>query len=302
MTTVDLAALSRMAAEHQHALADPVGAIHIAGAVRDLDADPLVMGVVNLSRDSTYRPSVAVSAESAVRRASAMHAQGAEVIDIGAESSTARAARVHPQDQADALVPVVRELAARNVPTSVEAYDPGVVQRCLAAGASVLNLTGSRDLERIYELAAEYGAAVVLCYVPGDSVRDLVDAPAGGDPLPHLVEYFRPRLEQARAHGLTDLVVDPGLGFYYPNLTDPLVRVRHQTQVLVNSFRLRTLGVPVCQALPHAFDLFEEEYQTAEPFFAVLAALGGVHVLRTHEVTRVTAVLRALRAVAGPQQ
>ena len=67
--------------------------------------------------------------------------------------------------------------------------------------------------------------------------------------------------------------------------------------MLLGSFRLRTLGVPVCQALPHAFDVFEEEFRTAEGFFAVLAALARTNMLRTHEVARVAAVVRALRAL-----
>jgi dihydropteroate synthase len=84
------------------------------------------------------------------------------------------------------------------------------------------------------------------------------------------------------------------MGFYYGNLVDPITRVRHQTNVILNSFRLRELGYPICQALPHAFNLFEDEFRTAESFFAVIAALGGVNLLRTHEVARVNAVLRAM--------
>ena len=77
-------------------------------------------------------------------------------------------------------------------------------------------------------------------------------------------------------------------------LTDPLVRAQHQTMVLLNTFRLRRLGLPVCHALPHAFDLFEEEFRIAEAFFAVLARLGGTGMLRTHEVPRARAVVEAL--------
>ena len=94
------------------------------------------------------------------------------------------------------------------------------------------------------------------------------------------------------------MVIDPGMGFYYDNLTDPLTRARHQTRVLAHSFRLRTLGVPVCNALPHAFDLFEDEFRKAEGFFAVLASLGGTHLFRTHEVAHVRAVLAAMTALA----
>jgi dihydropteroate synthase len=84
------------------------------------------------------------------------------------------------------------------------------------------------------------------------------------------------------------------MGFYYANLTDPAIRVRHQTRVLAQSFRLRPLGVPVCNALPHAFDLFEDEFRKAEGFFAVVASLGGTQLFRTHEVAHVRAVLTAM--------
>ena len=69
-------------------------------------------------------------------------------------------------------------------------------------------------------------------------------------------------------------VVDPGLGFYYDNLQDSSVRVRHQMKTFLNTFRLRKLGWPVCNALPHAFECFGEEVRSAEPFFSALAALG----------------------------
>lgn len=298
---LDLASLAALVAQHGDCLTHPVSPIRIAGRWHDLDADPLIMGVVNLSRDSTYRDSVAVSTQSAIRRARVMAAQGAGVVDLGAESSTMAAARVGSADQAHALVPVIEALTADGVATSVEAYSPHVVESCLNAGASVVNLTGSVDLERIYELAAEKDAAVMLCFVPGANVREVGQVVLDGDPLPALIDYFGARIEQARAHGVTNVIIDPGLGFYYSNLTDPLIRSRHQAQVLLNSFRLRTLGVPICQALPHAFDLFEEEFRTAEGFFAVLAALGRVNVLRTHEVARVRASLRALDALGSTE-
>jgi dihydropteroate synthase len=94
-----------------------------------------------------------------------------------------------------------------------------------------------------------------------------------------------------------NIVIDPGMGFYYGNLVDPRTRARHQTNVILNSFHLRELGYPICQALPHAFDLFEDEFRTAESFFAVIAALGGVNLLRTHEISKVNAVLRAIKSL-----
>ena len=294
---LDLASLARLVAANGEALAHPVAPVFVGGALRDLDADPLIMGVVNLSRDSTYRDSVAVSTESAVRRARVMHAQGAAVVDLGAESSTLRASRVGEGEQIATLIPVIESLAADGIATSVEAYSARVVSEGLRAGARVVNLTGSTDLEQIYRLAAEHDAAVILCFVPRANVREVGQVTLDADPLPVLIDYFDARIAQARANGVENLIIDPGLGFHYANLTDPMVRVRHQAEVLLNSFRLRVLGVPICQALPHAFDVFEEEFRTAEGFFAVLAAMGRANVFRTHEVARVRATLAALEAL-----
>jgi dihydropteroate synthase len=277
-------------------LALPVTPVRV-GDVEIGDAAPVLMGTVNLSRGSTYRESVAVSQDSAIRMARVQVAQGAEIVDLGAESSTARADRVAADDQIAALVPVIEAVASETV-VSVETYEAAVVRKSLAAGARILNMTGREQEDDMFTLAAEYDAAVVLCFVELGNVRDVGSVPTDADPLPHLVDHFGPRLERARALGVSRVVIDPGMGFYYANLVDPAARVRHQTRVLAQSFRLRSLGVPVCNALPHAFDLFEDEFRKAEGFFAVIAQLGGTHLFRTHEVAHVRAVLAAMGSLA----
>jgi dihydropteroate synthase len=111
-----------------------------------------------------------------------------------------------------------------------------------------------------------------------------------------MLDYFTRQIELALKCGAEKLLLDPGLGFYYRNLQDSAVRVRHQMSVFLNTFRLRTLGYPICHALPHAFEYFKEEVRCAEPFFAVLAALGKTDLFRTHEVPQTRAVLQTLGA------
>jgi dihydropteroate synthase len=292
---ISLSALAALHSEYADDLARPVEPVTIGGGddVVIGGPDPVLMGTVNLSRDSTYRESIAVTTEAAVRKARTQVAQGARLVDIGAESSTVAAARVDARAQADRLVPVVEALAGDCV-VSVENYRPEVVAAGLAAGARVLNLTGRDGEDEMLACAASYDATVIVCFCEPDDVRADASAPTRADALPYLVDHFGPRLEHARSLGVRRLVIDPGLGFYYGNLTDPAVRVRHQAAVLAQCFRLRVLGVPVCNALPHAFDLFEDEFRKAEGFFAVLARLGGTDLFRTHEVPHVRAVLAAM--------
>ncbi len=296
ITLRELAALTHTYADD---LDHEVAGLRVGERTIDTDAEPVLMGVVNLSRDSTYRSSVATSVESAVRRGRSLAAQGAHCVDLGAESVRPEAARVDTEAQTNRIVPVVEGLAAAGVVVSIESYAADTVRAGLAAGARIVNLTGSVDDAAVFDLAAEYDATVVLCHIHGDHARDLDLSPVAADPVPAMLDQFDARVEDARRRGVPSLAVDPGLGFGFRRLPDPVDRARHQARVLVQSFRLRRLGLPVCHALPHAFDLFEEEYRTAEGFFAVLASLGGTGVYRTHEVTRVGAVLRSMRELSA---
>ena len=286
--------LAAIAAEHAVDLEAEVRPFEIASQVAFPHEQPAIMGVINLSADSWYRQSICTSVQAAVERGSELRTQGAAIIDIGAESTLGQAQRVNSIEQQQKLLPVISQLASQGVIVSAETYDAEVAKACLEAGAKVLNLTGTADSETIYRLAAEHDAAVIVCYVAGGNVREVGNIPLDDDPIPRMADYFSREIETAGRCGLAKGFVDPGLGFYYGNLQDSSVRIRHQMKTFLNAFRLRKLGWPLCNALPHALECFEEELRSAEPFFSVLAALGGTDLFRTHEVPRVRAVLRTL--------
>jgi dihydropteroate synthase len=263
-----------------------IGAKHFA-----FNTQPYIMGVINLSPDSWYRESVCLDTEQAVRRGKLLVAQGADIIDVGAESTLAHAGRANDTSQTSKLLPVIEALGDQIV--SVETYSPEVAANCLAAGAKVLNLTGND--EKLYHYAALHDATIIICYVQGPNVRQVGDFTVDGDLIESMYDYFARQTELAGVYGVRHILIDPGLGFYYRNLQDSAVRVRHQMTVFLNTFRLRTLGFPVCHALPHAFEYFGDEVRSAEPFFAVLAALGKTDLFRTHEVPKTKAVLDVLR-------
>ena len=292
---LNLECLAELAEAHRVALGVRVREFEVSGRPWAFNQGPKIMGVVNLSPDSWYRESVCLSADRAIERGRVLLAQGADVVDIGAESTLAHAARQDEDQQSGKLLPVVRELSKAGCVVSVETYEPGVARRCLEAGAKVVNLTGADPTGEIGRVAAAHEAAVILCYVQGPHVRAVGDYDFQADPAAGMREYFARAIEQAERAGVTRILIDPGLGFYYRNLQDSATRIRHQMKVFLNTFRLRELGWPTCHALPHAFECFGEEVRCAEPFFAVLAALGKTDLFRTHEVPRVKAVLETLR-------
>ena len=288
--------LEHLASLTTHAnAAVPVKSFSVGDVCFDFATSPAIMGVINLSADSWYRESVCLTAETAIQRGKILAAQGAKIIDVGAESSLAHAARADDLAQQSKLIPVIQGLCAEKILVSVETYSPAVTKTCLGAGAKILNLTGTAGSAEMFQMVADHDAAVIICYVAGNNVRDVGDFDLSTDPMPMLHDFFARQIELAQRCGVQKIWLDPGLGFYYRNLQDSAVRVRHQMNVFLNSFRLRKLGFPVCHALPHAFDFFPDEVRCAEPFFAVLAALGKTDLFRTHEVSRVKAVLDTLK-------
>ena len=290
--------LARLHEKYSQAAQAGVREFELGGKMFPFNSRPSIMGVINLSADSWYRESVCLTTERAIERGRVLAAQGADIVDVGAESTLAQAARQYTTAQTSKLLPVVEALSAEGILVSVETYDAAVARAAVKAGARVLNLTGTTGLEDTFRAAAEHGAAVILCYVQGRNVREVGDYEFAADPVGAMHEAFARSLESATRQGVEKILIDPGLGFYYRNLGDSAKRVRFQMAVFLNSFRLRTLGFPVCQALPHAFEYFGEEVRSAEGFFAVLAALGRTDLFRTHEVRRVRAVLETLAQYA----
>ncbi|MDZ4788383.1 MAG: dihydropteroate synthase [Blastochloris sp.] len=287
--------LHELVDKHGGDLAAVVASFELKGCVFDSKVRPYTMGVVNLSADSWYRESVCLSADTAIRRGKRLREEGADLIDVGAESTLPHAQRVDAGQQMSALVPVVKALSEEGILVSVETYQPKVTEACLRAGAAVLNLTGVAEAENLYRLVADHDAGVIICYVQGANVREVSAIKLGVDHTQTLLDYFSRQIELATKLGVKRIWIDPGMGFYYKNLQDSSERVHYQLTTFLNTFRLRKLGWPTCHALPHAFEYFEDEVRTAESFFAVAALLGKTDLLRTHEVAKVMGVIRSMQ-------
>src|SRR5690349_18070304 len=131
----------------------------VGGRHFNFNTRPAIMGVINLSADSWYRESVCLTTENAIQRGEVLAVQGADIVDIGAESTLAHAARVDDAGQNSKLLPVIKALRAAGVLVSVETYQPAVTQACLAAGANILNLTGTDRSDELFRMVADHDAA-----------------------------------------------------------------------------------------------------------------------------------------------
>ena len=189
-------------------------------------------------------------------RGKTLAAQGAAIVDIGAESTLAHAARVDKTSQNEKLLPIVRALSQAEILVSVETYESEVASASLEAGAKVLNITGTQDIDDMLRAAAAHQAAVILCYVQGSNVREVGDFDFTRDSTEMLYEFFARQTERAGRMGVEKIILDPGLGFYYRNLQDSVTRVRHQMNVFLKYVPAANTWVSDLPRLAPCFRIF----------------------------------------------
>ena len=148
--------LAALLESHRPAAAACVQEFAIGGKFFTFNSRPAIMGVINLSPDSWYRESVCLTSDAAIRRGRVLAEQGADIIDVGAESTLAHAARADEDGQRSKLIPVIEALRATGQLVSVETYQPAVTRACLEAGANMLNLTGTERNDEMFKLVAAH--------------------------------------------------------------------------------------------------------------------------------------------------
>ncbi|MEW5724351.1 MAG: dihydropteroate synthase [Thermodesulfobacteriota bacterium] len=278
-----------------------MGAFHLTwkNFSLDLAARPHLMGVVNVTPDSFSDGGDFFSIQAAVAQGLALALAGADILDVGGESTRPGSLPVDEKEESARVLPVIEALAARvRVPISVDTVKSAVARAALEAGASMVNdISAGRFDPEIIEVAAEAGVPLILMHMKGEP-RTMQDNPEYEDLLGEVRDFLAEALERAvRAGVRQDLIVlDPGLGFgktFDHNLV-LINRLRELTvlgrPLLVGPSRKAFLGRLLGGAPP-------KERDTATAAVAALAAYNGADILRVHDVRSAGQALAVARAV-----
>jgi dihydropteroate synthase len=256
---------------------------------------PLIMGIVNAGPDS-FSDAVRVDTpEGQVRRALALVAEGADLVDVGGESGVTYTAPTPPEQEAERVVPVVERLVAEGIDVSVDTWKPAVARAALDAGAVMLNDVSGLADPALADLAAQSGAALVVMHTRAAPKRE--DFPDyGGDVIGDVEAFLRERVALARAHGVAadQLVLDPGPDF---------AKTPAETVAVLRALdRLHALGRPLLLAVSRKYFLGAitgrppAERLAGTLAAAMWAARAGPAILRVHDVAAVRDAL-AVEAV-----
>jgi dihydropteroate synthase len=262
----------------------------------------LVMGVLNVTPDSFSDGGKFLALEAALERAAQMLREGADVLDIGGESTRPGAASVPVEEEIRRVVPVIQQLASRTqVPISIDTQKPDVARAALLAGASIVNdIAAHRTDDAMRSVVAEFRAGYVAMHMQG-TPQTMQQAPTYSDVVREVDAFFAERLTQLEARGVRreQVALDPGIGFgktleHNLALLRALPRFAQQGRpVLLGVSRKSFLGKLTGAESP-------AERLPGALACAALAVRAGVQVLRVHDVRETVAATRVAEAITGP--
>ena len=268
---------------------------HVRGFELALDR-VLVMGIVNITPDSFSDGGRHFNHADALARARQLIDEGADIIDIGGESTRPGAAEVPPDEEVRRVLPVVEALARTPIPLSVDTSKPEVMRAALAAGAAIINDVRALQQPGAAEAVAEHNCGVVLMHMQG-TPGTMQQAPQYRDVTKDVVQFLAQRVQYARARGIDVrcIAIDPGFGF---GKTDA-----HNFTLLAELSELKRMQVPIVVGLSRKSMLGRasgrgvDDRASASVAAALLAAERGADIVRVHDVAATRDALSVFKAM-----
>ena len=262
----------------------------------------LVMGIVNVTPDSFSDGGSFFNADAAVAHAVALVEQGADILDIGGESTRPGAAPVGEAEELRRVIPVIEKLAASvSVPLSVDTMKPAVARAALAAGASIVNdVAANREDDPMWRVVAEAGSGYVAMHMQG-SPQTMQSHPTYGDVVREMEDFFEGRMVRLKAAGVSpeQVVFDVGIGFGKT--------MEHNLQLLAAARSFTRMGRPMLLGVSRKSFIGAllgagvAERLPASLACACLAVEADVKIIRTHDVQETVQAIRMTEAILQRQ-
>jgi len=271
----------------------------LKGHVLDLESRPAIMGILNVTPDSFYDGGKYAGPEDAVARARAMAAEGADIIDVGGESTRPGSGGVTAAEEIERLGPVIERLAGEtDIPISVDTRRAGVAEATLALGAHMINdVSGLAYDDRMAEVVRSHGVPVALMHMRG-TPEDMQQHTGYADVVSEVRRELLERVAAAEAAGIArdKIIIDPGIGFSKT--------AGQSAEIIAAVDRFVDAGYPVLigpsrkSFMGSLLGLEPEDRLEATIATCIWSVLKGVKILRVHDVGPVARALSMIREVS----
>jgi dihydropteroate synthase len=262
---------------------------------------PRVMGIVNVTPDSFSDGGRFVSTRTALEHCEQLIAEGADILDLGGESSRPGIPPVSVEEERARVVPVLREAVRFGVPISVDTYKPGIMREALDLGADIVNdIWALRQPGALDVVAAHATCGVCLMHMHGEP-RTMQRSPMQGDAVPQVREFLRERSDALRARGVSvaRIAWDPGIGFG-KTVEQNFALLARQRELLPEGYPLLA-GWSRKSSLGHVTGAPVQQRMVPSVAAALLAVDKGAAIVRVHDVKETVAALKIWAATQAAQ-
>ena len=264
----------------------------------DLSRRTHVMGVLNVTPDSFSDGGHYFEADRAVEHALAMDRDGADIIDIGGESTRPYSKKISIAEEIDRVIPVIETLQGKvSALISIDTCKSTVAEEALKAGASIINdISALRFDPEMAQIAARAGVPVILMHMKG-TPGDMQKNPVYDDLINEILDFLKDAVDRAETDGISRelTVVDPGIGFGKT--------FDHNLRIIRDLSRFKSLGRPVLLGpsnkafIGHILDREPHERDTGSMAAVAAGVMNGAHIIRAHNVKKAVETVKIIDAV-----
>ena len=264
----------------------------------DLCSRTHLMGVLNITPDSFSDGGRFLDPRDAVEQALMMAEQGADIIDVGGESTRPGADSITVDEELRRVIPVIKRIVKKtDIPISIDTYKSEVAAKALDAGAGMINdISALRFDPEMKKIASRYGVPVVLMHIQG-TPRNMQDNPHYDNVIQEISDYLRESIQMAENSGIDEdkIIIDPGIGFGK--------RLEHNLEILKKLNKLESLGKPILVGLSRksfigkVLDLPLGERLEGSLAALAVAIQNGAKIIRVHDVKESKRAARMVDAI-----
>ncbi len=264
----------------------------------DLNARTHIMGILNVTPDSFFDGGRYIAREKAVEHGIKMFEQGADIIDVGGESTRPYSKRIPVEEELERVIPVIEELAKEiDIPISIDTYKSRVAEEAIHAGASIINdISSFRFDPEMPKVASEAGVPVVLMHMKGRP-EDMQDSPDYDNLILEIISFLEAAKKEAIRNGIKQdhIIIDPGIGFGK--------RVEHNLEIIRSLSSFSLLASPILIGPSNKAFIGQivgkglEQRETGTMAAIACAIMNGAHIVRVHNVKKAVETARMVDAI-----
>jgi len=263
-------------------------------------SNPMIMGVLNITPDSFSDGGKHLKTDAAIKQAQLMVSQGADIIDIGGESTRPGAQAVSDDDELNRVIPVIEALSDMiDTPISIDTSKPEVMAQAVNAGASLINDVSALQTDGALQMVASLGIDVCLMHMQS-SPRTMQNNPVYTDVIDDIKHFFTQRIEACISVGINEnkILLDPGFGFGKT--------LEHNLEILKRLAEFKSFGLPVLTGISRKSMIGTllnnrnvEGRVVGSVTAAIIAVQNGADIVRVHDVLETKDALMILQSVTG---